>query len=63
MTGPLVLPGDPVTPTQAADKHYVDTNITAVLRGRGTEGQHAALCDADGLATCGYATAGECTER
>ena len=33
MTGPLVLPGDPVTPTQAADKHYVDTNITAVLAG------------------------------
>ncbi|HEX4173617.1 MAG TPA: hypothetical protein VHY82_14195, partial [Acetobacteraceae bacterium] len=35
MTGPLVLPGDPVTPTQAADKHYVDTNITAVLAGEG----------------------------
>ncbi len=33
MTGPLVLPADPVTPTQAADKHYVDTNITAVLAG------------------------------
>jgi len=33
MTGPLVLPGDPVTSTQAADKHYVDTNITAVLAG------------------------------
>lgn len=35
MTGPLVLPGDPVTPTQAADKHYVDTNITSVLAGVG----------------------------
>ena len=35
MTGPLVLPGDPVTATQAADKHYVDTNITAVLAGVG----------------------------
>ncbi len=35
MTGPLVLPGDPVTPTQAADKHYVDTNVTAVLAGVG----------------------------
>ena len=35
MTGPLVLPGDPVTPTQAADKNYVDTNITAVLAGVG----------------------------
>lgn len=35
MTGPLVLPGDPVTPTQAADKHYVDTNITQVLAGVG----------------------------
>jgi len=30
MTGPLVLPGDPVSPTQAADKHYVDVNISAV---------------------------------
>jgi hypothetical protein len=35
MTGPLVLPGDPVTPTQAADKHYVDTNITQVIAGVG----------------------------
>lgn len=33
MTGPLVLPADPVTPNQAADKHYVDTNITAVIAG------------------------------
>ncbi|HEX5283551.1 MAG TPA: hypothetical protein VFW30_05485 [Bryocella sp.] len=35
MTGPLVLPADPVTPNQASDKHYVDTNITAVLAGVG----------------------------
>ncbi|HEX4170953.1 MAG TPA: hypothetical protein VHY82_00575 [Acetobacteraceae bacterium] len=35
MTGPLVLPGDPVTPTQAADKHYVDTNVTALGAGVG----------------------------
>jgi hypothetical protein len=35
MTGPLVLPGDPVTPTQAADKHYVDTNVTALAAGVG----------------------------
>jgi hypothetical protein len=27
MTGALVLPGDPTLPTQAADKHYVDTAI------------------------------------
>jgi len=33
MTGPLVLPADPVTPNQAADKHYVDTNITQVTGG------------------------------
>lgn len=26
MTGPLVLPGDPVIDLQAADKHYVDTH-------------------------------------
>jgi hypothetical protein len=35
MTGPLVLPGDPVSPSQAADKHYVDTNIAAVTAGLG----------------------------
>ncbi len=30
MTGPLVLPGDPVSAQQAADKHYVDVNIAAL---------------------------------
>ncbi len=30
MTGPLVLPGDPVSALQAADKHYVDVNIAAL---------------------------------
>jgi trimeric autotransporter adhesin len=35
MTGPLVLPGDPTTPNQAADKHYVDENITASGAGLG----------------------------
>ena len=29
MTGPLVLPADPTTPLQAADKHYVDINVSA----------------------------------
>jgi lysophospholipase L1-like esterase len=33
MTGALALPGDPATPTQAADKHYVDTNVTALTTG------------------------------
>jgi hypothetical protein len=33
MTGPLVLPGDPATPLQAADKNYVDTNVSAVANG------------------------------
>ena len=27
MTGPLVLPGDPVNPLEATDKHYVDTAL------------------------------------
>jgi len=27
MTGPLQLPGDPASPSQAADKHYVDTGL------------------------------------
>jgi trimeric autotransporter adhesin len=35
MTGPLVLPGDPVSPNQAADKNYVDENIAATAGGLG----------------------------
>ena len=33
MTGPLVLPGDPATPNQAADKNYVDTNVAQLTAG------------------------------
>ncbi len=29
MTGPLTLPADPASPNQAADRHYVDTGLTA----------------------------------
>ena len=39
MTGPLVLPADPVSAQQAADKHYVDTSVAAV--GGGTGGKVA----------------------
>jgi len=35
MTGPLVLPGDPVSPTQAADKSYVDESVAGVTGGLG----------------------------
>ena len=35
MTGPLVLPGDPVSALQAADKNYVDENIASVSSGLG----------------------------
>jgi lysophospholipase L1-like esterase len=35
MTGPLVLPGDPTTTNEAADKHYVDVNIAAATGGLG----------------------------
>lgn len=35
MTGPLVLPGDPTTATQAADKNYVDENVSAIGAGVG----------------------------
>jgi hypothetical protein len=35
MTGALNLPGDPVSPTQAADMNYVDENIAAVASGLG----------------------------
>lgn len=33
MTGALVLPGDPVSSLQAADKHYVDVNVAALSGG------------------------------
>ena len=35
MTGPLVLPADPVSTNQAADKHYVDMNVSATAAGLG----------------------------
>jgi hypothetical protein len=35
MTGPLVLPADPVSTNQAADKHYVDTSVAATAAGLG----------------------------
>jgi trimeric autotransporter adhesin len=35
MTGALVLPGDPTTPNDAADKHYVDVNLAAAAGGLG----------------------------
>ena len=33
MTGPLVLPGDPASANQAADKHYVDVNVAGLTAG------------------------------
>jgi lysophospholipase L1-like esterase len=35
MTGPLVLPADPTSAQQAADKHYVDTQVAGVTAGLG----------------------------
>ena len=35
MTGPLILSGDPVSAEQAANKNYVDTNVTALGGGLG----------------------------
>ncbi len=35
MTGPLVLPADPVSSLQAADKHYVDISVASVSGGVG----------------------------
>jgi hypothetical protein len=35
MTGPLVLPADPVSANQAADKNYVDENVAAAAGGLG----------------------------
>ena len=53
MTGALVLPGDPVSAQQAADKHYVDTNVTAV---------QTAICEQYG-GDCGSGDGGESTGR
>ena len=41
MTGPLVLPGDPVSANQAADKHYVDVSVAGLTGG--TAGGSVAL--------------------
>ena len=35
MTGPLTLPADPVSATQAADKNYVDESVAALTGGLG----------------------------
>jgi hypothetical protein len=35
MTGALFLPSDPLSANQAADKHYVDTNVASVTAGLG----------------------------
>lgn len=37
MTGPLLLPGDPVSVMQAADKNYVDENVAQVASGMATK--------------------------
>ena len=55
MTGPLVLPGDPTTPTQAADKHYVDTNIAGVAGGLGQKVSLSPSGDADRESAGGHA--------
>jgi hypothetical protein len=35
MTGPLILPADPISANQAADKNYVDENVAATAGGLG----------------------------
>ena len=37
MSGPLVLPGDPVSPQQAADKNYVDQSVAQSSSGGATK--------------------------
>ncbi|MGI4830948.1 MAG: hypothetical protein ACRYFU_22575, partial [Janthinobacterium lividum] len=37
MTGPLLLPGDPVSAQQAADKNYVDTTVAQLAGGGSTK--------------------------
>jgi hypothetical protein len=54
MTGPLVLPGDPVSANQAADKNYVDENVAARSQVFGASGSaHAAGAVPDPGATAG----------
>ena len=51
MTGPLVLPGDPTAPLQAAEKQYVDAQVAGVAGGGAGKVSSAAFCDAN----CGAA--------
>ena len=39
MTGPLILPGDPVTPLEASDKSYVDTQVAGLQAGSARRSQ------------------------
>jgi hypothetical protein len=45
MTGPLVLPGDPIAPQQAATKNYVDTRITGTAQYIGRINAATGICD------------------
>jgi hypothetical protein len=42
MTGPLLLPADPVSSLQASDKHYVDISVASVSGGVGGVALHPA---------------------
>ena len=52
MTGPLILPGDPVSANQAADKHYVDLSVAGECWKYGWEGRAESNRDAGGKSAC-----------
>ncbi|MBV9573819.1 MAG: hypothetical protein JOY93_07165 [Acidobacteriales bacterium] len=63
MTGPLTLPGDPAAPTQAADRHYVDTGLAAksdLVSGLVPPGELANGSASSGVCLHGDSTWGAC---
>ncbi len=63
MTGPLTLPADPAAPNQAADRHYVDSGLSAkadVVNGTVPSGELGAGVASAATCLTGNSTWGSC---
>ena len=63
MTGPLTLPADPAAPNQAADRHYVDSGLSAkadVVNGSVPPGELGAGVASSATCLAGNSTWGSC---